>query len=122
MNFIKIGDRVINVNHILRATLSADHVCLMMVASDKEIPSVALSFSGEEAIALREYLTHPDRTYDLLPSEEVRAFQDYQKRGGQYSPERFFDVFKRHAELMAIENRSEAEILEANVLGGNLLY
>jgi hypothetical protein len=64
MNLIKIGNTILNVNHITYATQIADgHVEVTYNAPAEEGSALWHSFKGEEAETLWKYLS--DRVIDL---------------------------------------------------------
>lgn len=136
MNFIKIGNLVINPRHIVLAEIHSAQVTLTLTAISESLGetfpgsgvslgasvSDTVAFGGAEAEALIKFLCDPNRTEDLCPdSHEVEDYQAYRQRGGDMSYEDFGVALRRQQRLCAIENPSATQLAQCCQLETKLL-
>lgn len=81
MAFIKVGDTVINTEHIVAVELDRISIggkcCVVISVAAKsglfKRKSREFWFDGEAAAKLRDYFEHPDHVIELLPSSSPRS-------------------------------------------------
>ena len=142
MKLLKIGTYFINPEHIVwadilnpddehqmiaRVTLTSTKESLeaTYVGSEERLAasiSEVLLFYKKDAAALAAYLDNPDIVEDIDPSGDVQAFQYYRSRGGDMTYVDFYEAFRRHKRLCAIENPTSAQLSQASELEHALLY
>ena len=106
MEFIKIANAYVAKNHIVRVVYEPEYsrVIVQDVNGHNTIAHEA------EATALLALLENPSHTYFLQPSESQKAYQFYRQAGGAAPFSEWEAKFKRHQNLMQVENLTDAQM------------
>lgn len=130
MQFIKIGNKIINPAHIVWVSTESvklgEKVFVTLTSSVNQnlelVESEVVSFTGDEAKAFLSWVNEPDNCVDLTSGDPaLEHWREHQRRGGTWNLQFFRQQFNRHQEWVQQESPSDALIEKTIQLEGELL-
>lgn len=118
--FIKIDGVIFNPSHICSiewSEVDGESCCRVLMSGGKEF-----ELQGENSERLIDFIGSPDCSIDLMPSEIVERFQEYQMKGGDLAYEDWRFKYKRHLNLVSIEVPTDRQNQIMSQLEHELLY